>query len=713
MTIKAFFTPPSSRAPLFVTACKASLLTVLCLCIGLWFQQLIPMSAVSMGISAAALSDHPSQYPQRLNVFVALLLCFGLAAISVVVLVPYPWLLIVCFCAATFLLLMAGGFGPRFGKISFGALAIAIFTLLSYPHQAHVGQLPFLLLSGSVSYFLVSTLVQRLLPNVDLEHDNQQLFATLAKYQLAKARFFDEGSDPIEVRLNLARQGAQATKILADMRSQLILRQQQRQDANHQSGYLEQFFKAQVLLERLSSSHLLYPQLKLELADTSLTERIQRVMVGLSKRILRQPRYRRFSHYVLDDQVEAELTALKSSTQRLAERHVFSAQCASQLSFLLENLEKIKELTETHTPFPNANFLFSEPLELGWRHYWQLLKTPKSPLFRHAIRLSFCMLVGYLILQTLPASGQNYWLLLTILFITKPTFSETKQRLLQRVTGTVLGVGVATGLYWLGLPTLLLVLIAGITKFTFFWYLEHRYSIAVACISIYVAIILQFYGLDAEAVFMKRILLTTLAAGLVYVALRYLWPDWLQKRSKQVLADSLATIKQYQSAVFAQYLQQQRLEDEPYRLARFQAHLSEANLVEHWQALLAEPRSKKSEASTLYLLTGRLHAYLSHLSALAAHRGQVHSMQALPLIEQIGQTLSQQLHELNQALISKEPHQVTTSYQWISMQLSQLVTQLKGDDLLVAFQLLRLNEDLEQIRQLIYKTPTGLLKAPT
>ena len=283
------------------------------------------------------------------------------------------------------------------------------------------------------------------------------------------------------------------------------MRQQQSKKANHQSGYLELFFKAQVLLERMSSSHFQYKELVEALSDTSLSPRIQRVMVGLSKRILRQTRFRRIENYSIEDKVEQELESLKVSTSLLAERQVFTGQVQNQLNYLLDNLTKVCELTQTHTPFPHANFLFSEESQLGWKRYRQLCFTTNTPIFRHAARLTICMVAGYGLMQFLPPDSQNFWWLLTTLIITKPTFSETKQRLVQRVTGTFVGIGVATGLYMMSLPVIPLVFIAVAAKFLFFWYFQQRYAIAVGCISVYVAILLQFYGLDAEALFVKRV----------------------------------------------------------------------------------------------------------------------------------------------------------------------------------------------------------------
>jgi len=696
-----FFALPSTRSPLFVTAIKACLLTTTFLLLGIASNNLVQMSAMSMGVSAAALTDHPAQYHRRMSAFFTLVVSFGCAAISVVALYNKPFFFLIGLCVGTFCLMMASGLGPRFGKMSFGALAVSIFSMLSYSHYPEPWVLPGFIVGGSVCYFILSTLVHYFIPNFNIEHDNQQLFSTLAKYQLLKARFFDQHSDPTEIRLKLAKLGAQASSDLANVQQQLILRQQKQKNANHSEGYLEQFFKAQVLLERLSSSHIVYQELREELADTSLTERIQRVMIGLSKRMLRQPRFRRFANYEMNDHVESELKALEESTKRLAKHNVFNRSCAIQLGFLLENLNKVCELTQTHTEFPSQNFLFDEQKRLGWRYYWALFKSPNTPLFRHAARLSTCMGIGYLIILTLPKDSQNYWFLLTILFITKPSFSATKLRLTQRIIGTILGIALATGLYLLNLPVLMLIAIAAMAKFFFFWYLQKRYSIAVACVSIYVVIILQFYGLNAETLFVKRILITTCAAGIAFLALSYLWPDWLRTRSRSVIADNINCIKMYQEAIFKQYLNQQRIEDQAYRRVRFRARLSEANLSEHWQALLAEPSSKRKESATLYLLTGQLHAYLSHLSALASHRGRMTSQTVLPLIDEIGEKLNLQLVEISMYLKQQEFDICANCHRDIADKLNMLTLSLYGDDLMVIFQLIRLNEDIEDIRSLV------------
>ena len=58
---------------------------------------------------------------------------------------------------------------------------------------------------------------------------------------------------------------------------------------------------------------------------------------------------------------------------------------------------------------------------------WTRLRTqltPTSLLFRHALRLSLALTVGYGMLHAIHAS-QGYWIILTTLFVCQPNYGAT------------------------------------------------------------------------------------------------------------------------------------------------------------------------------------------------------------------------------------------------------------------------------------------------
>lgn len=75
-------------------------------------------------------------------------------------------------------------------------------------------------------------------------------------------------------------------------------------------------------------------------------------------------------------------------------------------------------------------------------HWWEPLGSNfrvNSPLFRHGLRLGVGGMVGVLIAQ-LTEIPYGFWIVLTLIFVLKPDFSLTFQRLSNRLLGTFLGV---------------------------------------------------------------------------------------------------------------------------------------------------------------------------------------------------------------------------------------------------------------------------------
>ena len=62
-----------------------------------------------------------------------------------------------------------------------------------------------------------------------------------------------------------------------------------------------------------------------------------------------------------------------------------------------------------------------------------------SPSFRYAVRVSLTAFAGFMIAANIAPGIHTYWILYTIVFVLKPTYSISKRRSIQRVTGTLAG----------------------------------------------------------------------------------------------------------------------------------------------------------------------------------------------------------------------------------------------------------------------------------
>ncbi|MFM2483657.1 FUSC family membrane protein [Celerinatantimonas yamalensis] len=689
-------TPPVNH-PQFWIAVKATLLIIFIL-LGVYLHlPMVHLSTLAFGVVAAALADHPALYVHRAKAMLVMFGCFTLAAGSVTALYSYPWLFALGLFSSTFIFVMLAGLEVRFGPIAMSALILAIYTMLGYgQYTGQKWQQPLYLLVGALSYVLLSFIINALKPNQNLAQQSHTLFTLLAKYQSQKAQFFSKYHNDETLRRNLAGLTGEASSALAQMRSLLVIRQAQYPKANQNSDYLDLFFKAQLLIERIVSSHVNYAQLNQKLSDTVISQQLHFIMLGLAKRIAWQAKPR-----PIRDRLQHEIASLAQTLRGNYQlKRTLGEVDYNQLSFMLNNLSEMERLTREKTVFPSHDFKFEQLPVLNWANFWQQITQPTGLLFRHALRQALCMLTGFLIIMLIPGPihGQNFWLLLTTLLVMKPNYAATKQRLVQRIVGTLIGIAIATGLLLLKLPLAMMIVAVALSCLLFFWYFSHRYALAVVMITIFVALALQLLGVKSEFTIVIRMIATLLGGLLVYIAIRFIWPDWLENHTQQRTNTLLTRLIDYQSLIFNHYQHHQADENEPYRLARFNLHVAEAEFVKHQQALFAEPSTRRRDVTLLYHLTGYIHSYIAHLSTLSLYRGRQLSPQASAIIIDIGQQLTASLNQLRAGEHSPEQLDETTLTPAITLKLRELMPNLHGEELLIAFQLQQLTSNLCQIQ---------------
>ncbi|GAM68642.1 efflux (PET) family inner membrane protein yccS [Vibrio sp. JCM 19236] len=129
--------------------------------------------------------------------------------------------------------------------------------------------------------------------------------------------------------------------------------------------------------------------------------------------------------------------------------------------------------------------------------------TIKSQLFRHAVRMSLALTIGYGIIEVFSIE-HGFWILLTTLFVCQPNFSATKQKLFHRIGGTL--VGLVAGVLLLNLiPEVegqLFVIV--ISSVLFFAFRIQNYAYATTFITILVLFLFSQLGIG-YAVILPRL----------------------------------------------------------------------------------------------------------------------------------------------------------------------------------------------------------------
>lgn len=127
-------------------------------------EQLKITILLTLGVVTAALTDPNDRFIDKLRNIAITLLSFLIPSVTVELLFPYPWLFFIGLVLSAFSFTLLGILGLPYGTIAFGALIVAIYTILGAPIFAIWYQQPILLLIGGSWYYSLTLISHIFLP---------------------------------------------------------------------------------------------------------------------------------------------------------------------------------------------------------------------------------------------------------------------------------------------------------------------------------------------------------------------------------------------------------------------------------------------------------------------------------------------------------------------------------------------------------------------
>ncbi len=632
-----------------------------------YFAQPAMAIPLFLGVIASALAETDDSWLGRLSALLVTLVCFSIAAASVQLLFPYPLLFALGMAASAFSLVMLGALGERYATIAQATLILSIYSMIAADQRGgealHPWRDPLLLLAGATWYGLLSVLWNALFAHQPVQQSLARLYRELGQYYKLKAALFEpvRQLDVEERRLQLAQQNGRVVSALNATKETLLHRLGNGRPGVKISHYLKLYFLAQDLHERVSSSHYPYQELARAFFHSDVLFRCGRLLrlqgvacVDLANAVqLRQPfRYNEANAQALGD-LESSLEHLRMQSNP-AWRGLLRS-----LRALSGNLATMQRQLSTATN-PDAlegeqdsSLLDRQPQSLRDAfNRIRLQLTPTSLLFRHALRMSLALLCGYAVLHTIHPE-QGYWVLLTTVFVCQPNYGATRIKLVQRVTGTALGLAVGWALFDLFPSQQIQALFAVIAGVVFFATRSSRYTLATAAITLLVLFCFNQVG-DGYGLFWPRLVDTLLGSLIAAAAVFFVLPDWQGRRLNQVVANTLARSADYLRQIMAQYESGKR-DDLAYRLARRNAHNADAALSTTLSNMLLEPGHFRKDAETGFRFLILSHTLLNYLSGLGAHRESLPVDARDDMLESAAEQLASSLDELANGLQHNQP----------------------------------------------------------
>ena len=614
-----------------------------CAAIPWWLHQIEWTIPLTLGVVAAALADLDDRLAGRLKNLLITLLCFCIASVSVELLFPYPFAFIIGLAISTWGFILLGALGQRYATIAFGALLIAVYTMLGIGLFSQWYMQPMLLLVGALWYNLLTLLGHLMFPVRPVQEQLAGSFSQLARYLDAKANLFDPdaGDQDDAAFIDAAMVNSQLVAQLNLTKTTLQSRLRGDRGSRGTRRSLHYYFVAQDIHERASSSHLQYHLLRGDWRYNEILFRFQRLL-NMQAQACRQ-----LAHCILmrqrwvhDSRFERAFERLQKAIERL-EQHDPHATHTRALFWLLRNLRAIdaqlasiesEQTLAGENPQHSDNLLSREGLS-GWsdiRLRFSRHLSPASALFRHAVRMSVVLCIGYGFIQV-TGLERGYWILLTSLFVCQPNYNATQRRLALRIGGTLAGIAIGLPVLWL-VPSiegqLILIVITGVL---FFAFRQVQYAQATLFITLLVLLCFNLLGEGFE-VALPRVIDTLIGCAIAWAAVSFIWPDWRFRNLPRVVDRAMNANCRYLDAILEQY-HQGRDNRLAYRIARRDAHNSDAELASVVSNMSTEPRATAEIRETAFRLLCLNHTFTSYISTLGAHREKLTNPGILNLLD--------------------------------------------------------------------------------
>lgn len=608
-------------------------------------QQLMTIP-LTLGVVAAGLSDIDDRFSVRIMNLIYTYIGFFITAASVSLLFPYPILFALGLIVSCIGWILLGSLGRRYATISYGCLVVSVYSMLGVHLFDQWYIQPSLLVVGAIWYGVISTISFLLFPVRQVQDKLSQCFSSLGNFLFSKSNLFDVDMTPTSYQdsmISLSMENGQLISIFNDMRTALLTRLKGDRGQRDTRRSLQYYFVAQDIHERADSAHIDYQKLAKMFEHSDVLFRFQRILAlqgkackDLSDSILHRTTYQhnvRFEHAFKN---------LRYSLDKLKKEENYDLIWINSLFALYQNLKSIDAQlqnleTERHIKYDQSknfeNQLKDDDLK-GWDDIVIRIKqnlTPESVLFRHAIRVSIVLFIGYVFVQ-LTNIEYGYWILLTALFVSQPNFNATKRRLRLRIIGTLGGIILGYAILYF-VPSiegqLLLLVLSGVL---FFDLRSKQYAQATAFITIMALINFNLDGLGYEAA-LPRMIDTVIGCALAWFGVSFIFPDWKFRRLPRTIQRSLEAQCNYLANVVAQY-HQGRNNSLEYRIVRRAAHNRDADVASLISTLATEPDFDPSQKSLAFEFLCLNHTFLSYIAALGAHREQVKDQQVLNLLDQ-------------------------------------------------------------------------------
>ncbi|WP_139419622.1 FUSC family protein [Chryseobacterium mulctrae] len=590
-----------------------------------------------LGTSFVALTDQPGPFIRRRNSLTFAIFCFVVvASIASLVKGIIPLVLLEVIVFGMFFSLI-GVYGQRLAAV--GSLALVVLAIFIDGHLTGANILKSLLIfaAGCIWFLLIFLIVTTIQPYKLASQMIGENYLQLAEFLKIKANYYQKNPDFDKLSLQVITKQIGIKNLQEETRETVFKTRTIVNESTTISRLLMlMFLNSMDLHEKLMTSESDYKKLQESFEDTEILVKIHDYLNILSEEI---------ANIGISLQSSTRARPIFNLEVRFHELnvHYFELRNKEMTPENLENFmilrqimmrinEITKEISEIYKVF-SQNVKLAKSLSTGLdlkkfmpkeeKINFKVLKSNislTSSHFRHAIRITVALLLGYLVsLLPFVEIGHTYWILITIVAILKPAYSITKQRNLLRFYGTVAGAVIAYGLlYFIHINALLFAILL-LSMILCFSLLKGRYFWAVLFMTIYVFMSFNFLNPGNVNVIFKDRIVDTFIAGIIAFVVSYIvLPVWEHTQNLDLMKKSAESNLTYFHSVMSKFLND-GFNVEDYKVKRKNAIISLANLSDNFQRMISDPKNQQKKLEVVHQFVATSHLITAYTASLSQY----------------------------------------------------------------------------------------------
>lgn len=588
---------------------------------------------LSLGALCASIVDTPGPIVHRRNAMLITTALISMMSILVGLTNANVYFIGTLLFILSFVFSMFFVYGLRSAAIGTAALLVMVLSIDDIRPWKEVLVFALLIFTGSIWYTLLSYFVYRIRPYRLVQQTLSDSIQEISEFLRAKAKFYHQNTNYDENYADLLQLQVLVHEKQDAVREVLFKTREIVRESTLEGRFLLLVFVDMVdLFEQVMSTYYNYQQLHDQFDESGILVHYEAVIRKIAAELdeiafaLKTGGTPNQPTALIED-----VSKLRKEITDLENKNIdgkYNTLGIIALKNIEVNIENILARVRTINGYFNKKekknlktreidverFITRQPIDLKI-----LLEnlTFSSSIFRHSLRVAIVMLIGFVVARLLNFS-HSYWILLTILVISKPGFSLTKKRNYERLIGTVAGAFIGMGIlvYIHDKNTLFIILL--FCMIGCYSFQRKNYVVSVLFMTPYILVLFDFLGMGGLSVARERIYDTLIGSGIALLASYSLFPNWEHQKLKEAMLDTLkANMNYFEQVTFLYADQVHNLTN--YKVARKEVYVTTANLASLFQRMFSEPKSKQLLMTELHQFTALNHLLSSYVATLSLY----------------------------------------------------------------------------------------------